>query len=340
MRRAFPRVLLVVQRVSASVLSSSTLHRLPPAMPPKRKAPDASSIDESPTKRVTRASAALVVTQPGVFPSQLSPTKRRGRPPGIPANVASKTPVRTFGKKRIRSTRSLAASSLKENRLDGEEGGDASEEEVHDLRPENQVISGSDGTMRKRTQRVVFDSIIVTNPRKTRTTSKQRFQEAGSSRMVALPKAAPSITNNIVTTEEIGVIPQSHAQRAGPEGVKTMTKSSSTPPNLSPKTTQSTIVLPRILPSSLYACLSSQKEACISFLQDPPFVEVDSECEINDTAYRHLLDLLVGTVERGEGNSCLVIGPSGSGKTRVFAHLSNICDRHAYGFAFRFSKRP
>lgn len=36
-----------------------------------------------------------------------------------------------------------------------------------------------------------------------------------------------------------------------------------------------------------------------------------------DSALSHLVNLLGGTVERGEGNSCLVMGSTGSGKTRV-----------------------
>lgn len=39
--------------------------------------------------------------------------------------------------------------------------------------------------------------------------------------------------------------------------------------------------------------------------------------EEKDESLRHLVNLLTGTVERGEGNSCLVLGAKGSGKTRV-----------------------
>jgi hypothetical protein len=37
----------------------------------------------------------------------------------------------------------------------------------------------------------------------------------------------------------------------------------------------------------------------------------------NIAAFQQLKDLLVGTVSRGEGNSCFVLGPRGSGKTTV-----------------------
>lgn len=37
----------------------------------------------------------------------------------------------------------------------------------------------------------------------------------------------------------------------------------------------------------------------------------------NALAFEQLRNLLLGTVERGEGNSCLVVGPKGSGKTQL-----------------------
>lgn len=46
----------------------------------------------------------------------------------------------------------------------------------------------------------------------------------------------------------------------------------------------------------------------------PPFPQE----ETNETL-RGLVNLLQGTVERGEGNSALVVGPRGSGKSRVSA---------------------
>lgn len=46
------------------------------------------------------------------------------------------------------------------------------------------------------------------------------------------------------------------------------------------------------------------------------FTIMGSEDE-KDESLKHLVNLLTGTVERGEGNSCLVLGAKGSGKTRV-----------------------
>ncbi|TDL29491.1 hypothetical protein BD410DRAFT_679314, partial [Rickenella mellea] len=43
----------------------------------------------------------------------------------------------------------------------------------------------------------------------------------------------------------------------------------------------------------------------------------DTEPPANNIALHQLTELLKGSVERGEGNSCLIIGPKGSGKTRI-----------------------
>ncbi|GHJ83987.1 hypothetical protein NliqN6_0389 [Naganishia liquefaciens] len=46
--------------------------------------------------------------------------------------------------------------------------------------------------------------------------------------------------------------------------------------------------------------------------------------EEKDESLRHLVNLLTGTVERGEGNSCLVLGAKGSGKTRTVKRAISI----------------
>ena len=76
------------------------------------------------------------------------------------------------------------------------------------------------------------------------------------------------------------------------------------------------------LPEHSHPLLERQKRAIMESLQHPPELEeVDLYGEdyppTNTTAYEQLNDLLMGTVTRGEGNSCMLIGPSGSGKTQV-----------------------
>lgn len=86
------------------------------------------------------------------------------------------------------------------------------------------------------------------------------------------------------------------------------------------------------LPLHLHSCLNAQKRALLHTLQcsnrspnddDEEENNEEVEEETNDVAFQQLHKLLMGTVNRGEGNSCLVLGPRGSGKTRVFAFKLN-----------------
>ncbi|KZT24470.1 hypothetical protein NEOLEDRAFT_1067315 [Neolentinus lepideus HHB14362 ss-1] len=79
-----------------------------------------------------------------------------------------------------------------------------------------------------------------------------------------------------------------------------------------------------VLPVEFHACLNAQKRAVLAMLQRPPlqFSQIEEEHDdeepmANEVALQQLDDLLRGTVERGEGNSCLLIGPRSSGKTRI-----------------------
>ncbi|KAJ7682773.1 origin recognition complex subunit 4 C-terminus-domain-containing protein [Mycena polygramma] len=80
------------------------------------------------------------------------------------------------------------------------------------------------------------------------------------------------------------------------------------PPNKLP------VVLP-IIPSQ--SCLNAQKREILRAIQNPPDLGDGEEESANRIALKQLGDLLRGTVERGEGNSCLLLGPRGSGKSRI-----------------------
>jgi hypothetical protein len=84
--------------------------------------------------------------------------------------------------------------------------------------------------------------------------------------------------------------------------------------------------IPEALPFHLHSCFNAQKTSLLRFLQRPldPHPDSDEEAdgdtepETSEIAFQQLEKLLIGTVNRGEGNSCLLLGPRGSGKTRVF----------------------
>ncbi|KAH8105835.1 origin recognition complex subunit 4 C-terminus-domain-containing protein [Cristinia sonorae] len=77
--------------------------------------------------------------------------------------------------------------------------------------------------------------------------------------------------------------------------------------------------LPRTFPEHLEACMEAQKRATLASLANLPEVTnlEEDEPPPNVIAQEQLNRLLLGTVQRAEGNSCLITGPRGSGKTRL-----------------------
>ena len=93
--------------------------------------------------------------------------------------------------------------------------------------------------------------------------------------------------------------------------------------------------LPRNLPPALHHALEAQKRATLKALQELSVLPREAEStkdedeairSTNEIAYEQLTNLLRGTVERSEGNSCMVIGPRGSGKTQA-SLCQNVCQR-------------
>ena len=77
------------------------------------------------------------------------------------------------------------------------------------------------------------------------------------------------------------------------------------------------------------SCVHAQKRAILHALHHPKTAVFDKVDEnggpsANAVALEELKALLTGTLERGEGNSCLLIGPRGSGKSRVSVCLPDI----------------
>ena len=77
-----------------------------------------------------------------------------------------------------------------------------------------------------------------------------------------------------------------------------------------------------MLPADLHSCLTLQKHRALHLISVLDVDERDSDSDsdsktANQIAYQQLHNLVEGTVNRGEGNSCLLLGPKGSGKTSV-----------------------
>ncbi|KAF7306815.1 AAA domain-containing protein [Mycena indigotica] len=78
------------------------------------------------------------------------------------------------------------------------------------------------------------------------------------------------------------------------------------------------LIAPRpIAPLNATNCLDLQKRQILRVLQHPLDLDVEEEGSPSRIASQQLSDLLSGTVERGEGNSCMLVGPRGSGKTSI-----------------------
>ncbi|EJD01236.1 uncharacterized protein FOMMEDRAFT_89695 [Fomitiporia mediterranea MF3/22] len=82
---------------------------------------------------------------------------------------------------------------------------------------------------------------------------------------------------------------------------------------------------PKCSPALLRESLGKQKQAILNALRNSRLHESrisnddqDSIPSTNSVTLQQLSELLGGSIERGEGNSCLVIGPAGSGKSMIF----------------------
>ncbi|EIN10651.1 hypothetical protein PUNSTDRAFT_100328 [Punctularia strigosozonata HHB-11173 SS5] len=110
----------------------------------------------------------------------------------------------------------------------------------------------------------------------------------------------------------------------------------------------------RPLPPELVPCLNAQKKAVLAALRDPlalmlesSHMNEDDDEEDDETpepanvqAHEDLRNLLQGTVERGEGNSCMLVGPRGSGKTKLLDRILSEFSTHEVDPARADDKRP
>ena len=90
-------------------------------------------------------------------------------------------------------------------------------------------------------------------------------------------------------------------------------------PDLRPMMTPNK-VLRGPLPHHLYPFVPLQKKAVLQRLRNPPYIELGGDKAMK--VGRELRGLLEGTMDRGEGNSCLILGPRASGKSLVCSRSS------------------
>jgi origin recognition complex subunit 4 len=110
------------------------------------------------------------------------------------------------------------------------------------------------------------------------------------------------------------------AEELGGDALPTIAKTPAASPRK--QTATSPVRLTRALPMRFQPCLAAQKNAVLRALRTPPALLHENASEeeepvTNEIAYDQLKSLLSATMERGEGNSCMLVGPRGSGKTHV-----------------------
>jgi origin recognition complex subunit 4 len=264
----------------------------------KRKVPaDALSNDSSAQRRRTRSSGLLLDTQP-LFSSSKTRTSR------------SKRSIAVESSHTVPATDAHDTSSLKENEV--EDSGDADE------------LNLSPSRMRhSRARRVVMDSVELPTP------SKRYFRNSPQHDAIS---PAPFLRHHLPnhTPRSFAQQPPSTPSKSHIASRTTLKASALTIEPSSSVTAPSPLRLPRALPPHLRPCLNAQKRAILAALQNPPDLCINKQEQeedgplTNTIASQQLSDLLIGTVARGEGNSCLILGPRGSGKTRVKANILSV----------------
>lgn len=271
-------------------------------MPPKRKIVN----DVSPSSKVevrrTRSSRATELTD--------SPRKRRraaksaDEDPFAELPIPSK-PTRTYkGVKRSRKADSPTDSAV-------------TSPSAEDLSHTRAASVASDTTSAKR---LVLDSVELPAP-------KRRGKPGRPKKLERLPSSQHGdglILKKSTTRSKPGPRTPEVVEAEAPATVtvdEPLLASPSLPINQ--PVYQAPITLPKTLSQHQIRLLQVQKQAILRKFADPPFeseevnITLSDEVLPNQVAKQQLEDILSGSIERSEGNSCLVLGPSGSGKSKV-----------------------
>ena len=285
--------------------------------------------------------AHRAVTQP-VEPQ---PLRKRGRPPG----------VRNLSKQDL-PTKPSPATSSKVTIEALEESGDSEPDEL--LLRSNIMTNSARLTTPPRpvetaivavTPRMILDAVEVPTPSRMR-----EGQNVISPQVAPSTKPPASLIKPFPQRETTPTRPTAHPLSPFKQQILQHTPHVAVPsssikevpvtPTKSPRKGKEIILsqgspsrLPHSLPTHLHASLEAQKRTVlkalnkISVLPHERSEETsDVEPPTNAVAFDQLSSLMIGTVRRGEGNSCLIVGPKGSGKTQ--ASLAGIFGRlNAYG---------
>lgn len=291
-------------------------------MPPKRKASHTQNVEEpTATRRRTRSTIA---SSPVSSPSrnlrsqgaQASPSTVKSPAQNPPSkSAAPSTPKRKNDDKRLTRSQSKVSAVVHPKPQSGVHSG---EREDDGRRSEDELLLRSATT--KRRPGIVSSKI----PRLDRVyvevdSPAPRTPKHLTAKVVASP-ASPTPNRSRVARK---LSPSPPLSKTSPTKATATKRTHPSRPLVQQPPFQPRQLSPPHRPSRHPpSCLLAQKYAILHALHYPKtavFDKVDenSEPSANAVALEQLKALLTGTLERGEGNSCLLIGPRGSGKSRV-----------------------
>jgi hypothetical protein len=292
-------------------------------MPTKRKASYTQNVDEpTPTRRRTRSTVAnSPLSSPSRNPTSrgvhASPsTVRSPAPNHPPKSAAVSTPTRKNSDKRLTRSQSKASAAVHSRPPSGalaveREDDELSEDELLLRKVATSKRSGTVSSTISRLPRV-FVEIVSPAPRSPKRLPAKAVTNASPAsptpnRSRVIRKVSPSPPLSQTSPRKATITKRTRPSRSQAQQHSLYAGQSSLAHSPS-----------RFPPS----CLHAQKRAILHALHYPKtavFDKVDKtgEPSANAVALEELTALLTGTLERGEGNSCLLIGPRGSGKSRV-----------------------
>ena len=270
---------------------------------PKRKILESTTVPATPTKRSKRTAASSSILQNDL---EKSPSKRRGNTtvknatePNLDVETPQARRIRNKPAEKVDENASLKEGIMK--RIDATILEDDELNIVPGINSFEQDLLDPYETPKKK------------RGRKKKVTTEDGGLDLRTHATAAQRESSPSPSKRRVVTKKS--TPSAGIQPSEP---KSPTKCSQ--PKGSNVSIEPTNVLPTYLPNHLHGCLEIQKLAILNAIDSPPLLEdkvSGKESHVNTTTLQQLSDLLSGSIEREEGNSCLIIGPAGSGKTKV-----------------------
>ena len=273
-------------------------------MPAKRKASASQTLDEpDATRRRTRSNAA------NLDPSGSQQRVLRSAPNTPARSAPSPGPTRKAREKLLTRSQAKASPVVRSESSHVNQKDPASEDELLLFPDRKATKKRGPETVSSKPSRVYVEIISpVPHPSK-RLQAKINTDPSSPTptRSKAVPRIPPSPSRSPISLKKLTtdrISPSKLLGQSTPRGIHSRITKNPPGHGCSPR------------------CLHAQKRSIFHALHDPKTAVFDEEDEneapsANAVVLEQLKALLTGTLERGEGNSCLLIGPRGSGKSRV-----------------------